>query len=209
MKPDKSPPPRIFIILAADADAAIVIRRGPSNWFHLLKWDMAKDSFEPGAWFRGSMYPEKCDLSPDGRLFLYFVLQGNKFQTRYSGAWTAVSRAPWLTALGLWPQGTTYGGGGRFVADRHIVIRAGDATPHPDHPGEGLRVELGNPPAHASSGEVQGATWSGRDRKGRLIFARDGKILRRSANGKDKALVDLAGLKPDPKPSPGWASRQP
>ena len=204
----QSPPPRIFIIPAADADAAIVIRRGPSNWFHLLKWDMAKDSFEPGAWFRGSMYPEKCDLSPDGSLFLYFVLQGNKFTTSYSGAWTAVSRAPWLTALGLWPQGTTYGGGGRFVANRHLVIRAGDATPHPDHPGTGLRVELGNPQAHASSREVEGATWSGRDRKGRLIFAKDGKILRRSANGKDKELVDLAGLTPDPKPSPGWASRQ-
>jgi hypothetical protein len=169
---------------------------------------MAKDTFEPGAWFRGSMYPEKCDLSPDGSLLLYFVLQGNKSQTSYSHAWTAVSRAPWMTALGLWPQGTTYGGGGRFVANRHIVIRAGDAAPHADHPGKGLRVDLGNPETHASSNEVEGASWSGRDRNGRLVFAKDGKIFRRTANGKDKQLADLAGMVPDPKPSPKWASQQ-
>ena len=61
----------------ADADAAIVFRRGPSDWFHLLKWDMLNDTFQSGAWFKGSMYPEKCDLSPDGSLFLCFVLQGS------------------------------------------------------------------------------------------------------------------------------------
>lgn len=185
-----------------------MIRRGPSNWFHLLKWDMSKDTFESGAWFRGSMYPEKCDLSPDGSLFLYFVLQGNKSRTSYSHAWTAVSRAPWLTALGLWPQHTTYGGGGRFAANRHIIIRAAEIAPHPDHPGRGLRVELGNPEAYASSNEVVGATWSGRDRDRCLIFAKGGKIFRRSAGGKDKQLVDLADMRPDPKPSPKWASRQ-
>jgi hypothetical protein len=200
-------PPRIFIIPAAAADTAVVFRRGPSNWFHLLKWDMSRDTFEPGAWFRGSMYPEKCDISPDGSLLLYFVLQGNKSQTSYSHAWTAVSRLPWLTALGLWPQGTTYGGGGRFLANRHIVIRAGEPSPHPDHPGRNLRVDPGNPELHASK-EVQGASWSGRDHHGRLIYAKQGKIFRRSANGKDKQLTDLAGIAPDPKPSPNWASRQ-
>jgi|SRR5215471_5384953 len=204
----RPPPPRIFVIPAREADIAIVVRRGPSNWFHLLKWDMAGDAFEPGAWFRGSMYPEKCDLSPDGALFLYFVLRGSKSRTSYSHAWTAISRAPWLTALGLWPQGTTYGGGGRFVTNRHVVIRATDTTPHPDHPGRGLRVDLGNPEVHASSGEVTGATWSGRDRNGSLIYAKRGRIFRRSRSGKDTELVDLGEMKPDPKPSPKWASRQ-
>jgi hypothetical protein len=201
------PPPRVFIITALEAETAIVFRRGPSNWFHLLKWDMSKDRFESGAWFRGSMYPEKCDLSPDGELLLYFVLQGNKSRTSYSHAWTAVSRVPWLTALGLWPQGTTYGGGGRFVGNRNIVIRAGNAAPHPDHPGKGLSVELGNPPVHTSTDEVQGATWSGRDRNGRLIYAKDGKIFRRGSAAKDKQVLDLAPLAPDPRPSPKWASR--
>jgi hypothetical protein len=205
----RSPPaPRIFVIPATEVDEAIVFGRGPSNWYRLLKWYMAEDKFEAGAWFRGRVYPEKCDLSPDGKLLLYFVLQGNKSGTSYTHAWTAVSRPPWLTALGLWPQGTTYGGGGRFVTNRHVVIRAGSAVPHPDHPARGLRVELGNPEPRASSDEVEGADWSGRDRKRRLIFAKDGKIFRRTANGIDKQLIDLAGVTPDPRPSPPWASRQ-
>jgi hypothetical protein len=55
---------------------------------------MANDIVEAGAWFKGSLYPEKCDLSPDGTLLLYFVLQGSRVQTSYSHDWTAVSRAP-------------------------------------------------------------------------------------------------------------------
>jgi hypothetical protein len=203
------PSPRIFVITARDADAAVIFRRGPSDWFHLLKWDMADDTFQAGAWFKGSMYPEKCDLSPDGALLLYFVLRGSMLQTSYTHAWTAVSRAPWMEALGLWPQGMTYGGGGRFLSNRHIAIRSNDVIPHEDHPGKGLTLELGwSAEQHTSSHEVEGSTWSGRDRAGRLIHAKDGKIFRRPASGLDLELTDLSGMTPDPKPAPQWASRE-
>ncbi len=52
-----------------------VIRRGPSGWFQLGKWDLEKPAYEPGAWFKGSLYPQRCDLSPDGRWFCYLALQ--------------------------------------------------------------------------------------------------------------------------------------
>jgi len=201
------PPPRIFVITARDVDAAIIFRRGPSDWFHILKWDMTSDTLQPGAWFKGSLYPEKCDLSPDGELLLYFVLQGSKFQTSYSGAWTAVSRAPWMHALGLWPQGATYGGGGRFVSNRHVVIRSGNVIPHEDHPATGLRVEAGNPALNLSTSEVEQATWSGRDRSGRLIYARDGRLFRRDSAGVDIEIFNLCAMSPDPQPAPSWASR--
>jgi len=169
---------------------------------------MASDTFEAGAWFKGSMYPEKCDLSPDGTLLLYFVLQGSKLRTSYSDTWTAVSRAPWMDALGLWPQGGTYGGGGRFLTNRHIVIRNNNVIPHDDHPGKGLTVELGwSAEKHTSSGEVEGASWSGRDRGGRLIYAKGGKIFRRQAPGADMEIADLCGMTPDPRPAPPWAIR--
>jgi hypothetical protein len=169
---------------------------------------MANDTFQSGAWFKGSMYPNKCDLSPDGTLLLYFFLQGNKLQTSYLDSWTAVSRAPWMDALGLWPRGGTYGGGGGFISNRHIVIRNNNSFPHEDHPGKGLTVELGwFAEQHTSSDEVEGATWSGRDRGGRLIYARDGKIFRRGTTGVDLELTDLCGMTPDPKPAPPWASR--
>jgi hypothetical protein len=168
---------------------------------------MANDTFETGAWFKGSIYPEKCDLSPDGTLLLYFVLQGSKLRTSYSHAWTAVSRSPWMDALGLWPQGTTYGGGGRFLSNRHIVIRSDNAIPHEDHPGTGLNVKLGAAEKHTSSHEIEGATWTGRDRGGRLIYAKDGKIFRRQPPGVNVEITDLRGMTPDPKPAPPWASR--
>jgi hypothetical protein len=147
---------RLFVITASEADVAVVFRRGPADWFHLLRWDLSTDKLESGAWFRGSMYPDRCDLSPDGTLLLYFVLQGSKSQTSYTHAWSAVSRVPWMAALGLWPQGTTYGGGGRFVSNRHIVLRTGNVSAHKDHPGIGLKVDPGNPPPQTSSGEVEG-----------------------------------------------------
>jgi hypothetical protein len=203
----QTPPPRIFVITARDADAAIVFRRGPSDWFHLLKWDMSNDTFQSGAWFKGSMYPEKCDLSPDGSLLLCFVLQGSQFDTSYTHAWTAVSRAPWMYALGLWPQGMTYGGGGRFLSNRHIIIRHDNVFAHEGHPGKGLKVGVGTPELHSSSHEVDGATWTGRDRTGHLIYAKDGRIFRRDALGVDAELIDLCGMTPDPKPAPDWASR--
>ena len=201
------PPPRLFVIPAAKAEAAVVFRRGPSSWYHVLHWNTAKDEVEPGAWLRGRIYEEKCDLSPDGKLLLCFVHQGRKAGSEYTDAWTAVSRSPWLTALGLWPQGTTYGGGGRFVGERHVVLRTGCGLPYPNHPATGLRVEFGNPPVHRSSGEVEGAEWSGRDAAGDLLFARDGRLFRRGARGKDHEVADLRGLEPDPRPAPSNAAR--
>ena len=107
----------LWIIMAKSAPRAIVIRRGPSAWHHLIGWNTRDDDFSHGAWIKARLYPEKCDLSPDGTLLLYFVHQGSRLGTAYSDAYTAVSRAPWLSALTLWPQHTTYGGGGRFAGD--------------------------------------------------------------------------------------------
>lgn len=204
----KAVSPRLFVICAREADVAVIIRRGPSAWAHVIKWDMAHDTFDHGAWIRGRIYAEKCDLSPDGALFLYFVHDGKRWSTTYTSAWSGVSRLPWLSALGLWPNGSTYGGGGRFVGDRHIVLRFGSqVAAHAGHPGKGLKVDFGNAGLHASTGEVEGAQWSGRDRHGALIYAKDGMLYRRSAKQKNAMLADFNGMTPDPQPAPDWATR--
>jgi hypothetical protein len=72
---------RLFVIPARDKPGAIIIRRGPSAWYHLILWETRRknrDLFTNGAWFRGRIYPEKCDLSPDGNLFVYFAFQGSR-----------------------------------------------------------------------------------------------------------------------------------
>ena len=68
--------PRIYGTVATEAPVAAVIRRGPSDWCHVGRWDLASGAYEPGAWFRGVIYPQKCDLSPDGR---WWVDAASKF----------------------------------------------------------------------------------------------------------------------------------
>lgn len=113
-------PCRLFVLRARDAPVAVILRRGPSKWYHVIRWHMKEDRFEFGAWFHGRIYEERCDLSPDGQLLVYFC-HGGAHRPGYTESWTAVSRAPWLYALGLWPWGSTWGGGGRFLDNRRLV----------------------------------------------------------------------------------------
>src|SRR5262249_39080009 len=136
---------------------------------------------------------------------LYFALKGTRWRTSYRGSWTAVSRAPWLQALTLWPWGSTWGGGGRFVGERSIVLRGRCFEPHPDHPLVGLEGVAGNAPHHASDGPGADAQWSGRDRAGRTIFARGGKLFRRDGDI-EREIADFNGLEPDPVRPPAWAT---
>lgn len=198
-------PPRLFVIMAARAPRAVILRRGPASWVQLVLWDTLCDLFTPGAWFRGRIYEEKCDLSPDGELFLYAALQGRRLRSDYSHAWTALSRPPWLHALVLWPMHTTYGGGGRFVGNRQLIVRGASKT-HPAHPLHGVELVRGEAPYHQSSGEVEGAQWSGRDQQNRLVFTRDGRVFVRTA-GQDRELADFTASRPDPQPPPAVAKR--
>lgn len=115
----------MFVHLARQSHFGVILRRGPTDWWRLTLWDTVNDCFEDGQWFRGRIYPEKCDVSPDGRLFVYF---GGKFSRRaeakgYRTTWTAVSRPPYLTALALWPIGDTWGGSAIFPRQRDSATR--------------------------------------------------------------------------------------
>lgn len=202
------PSPRLFVIFAKEAHVAAIFARGPSNWFHVIRWDTSKDSFEPGAWMRARLYPQRCDLSPDGELLLYFVLQARPWRTNYKSSWTAVSRLPWLHALGLWPEGGTWGGGGYFITNRVISLATGFGSPaHPDHIPHGLDVFYGGGEHQSSSNEVAGAEWSGRDQSNRLVFTANGKLHWQRDDQTVQVLADFNGVKPDPRDAPEWAKR--
>ena len=96
-----------------------VIRRGPSGWSHLGRWDLAQSRYESGAWIRGNLYPQRCDLSPDGRWFCYFTLRG-RATWKAGNTYIAISRLPWLTALAAWGTCGTWTSGLHFVEDREI-----------------------------------------------------------------------------------------
>ena len=195
------------MIPARNAPLAIILRRGPSKWYHLIRWQTDRNEFEPGAWFRGRIYEDRCDLSPDGGLLVYFC-HGGAYREGYTSSWTAVSRAPWLHALALWPWGTTYGGGGRFLDGRRLVLHGmAMAGTHSDHQATGLEIVEGDVGYHVSGHEVEGADWSGRDHRGYLVYCRDGKLFRRGRGqeGLDQELADFNPLRPSPGPAPDWA----
>ncbi len=199
-----SPSCRLFVIPARDTPTAIILRRGPTRWYHLILWDMHRGTFTEGAWFRGRIYEEKCDLSPDGKLFVYFAY-------KFMNAYTSVSRPPWLHALVTWPQGTTYGGGGRFIANRRLAPRGiiGLDNPYPEHqPGLELAPEEYAPEPHRSTGEVPGSDWCGHDHQGQVISTLGGKLFRRSGTN-DVLVTDFNDQQPNPQPPPEWASRWP
>lgn len=112
---------RLFFMVAREARIAVVLRRGPAKQVQMLRWDLASDVITAGQWLSGRVYNERCDLSPDGRLFVYFA---GKFKAAMD-TFTAVCRPPFFTALALWPDQGTRGGGGFFVEDRLLVLNYG------------------------------------------------------------------------------------
>lgn len=93
---------------------------------------MARGVYEPGAWIRANLSPQRCDLSPDGRWFCYFTL---KMPGRWKAGHTyvAIARLPWLTALAAWGTCGTWARGAHFVEDPRVwgvgAPDEGDAGP--------------------------------------------------------------------------------
>lgn len=106
----RSIPPRIYCLPATEAPVAAVFRRGPSEWAHVGRWDLARNQYEPGGWLRGRIFPRRSDISPDGRWLCYFAHK-KQAQWEHGETYIAVSKLPWLTALyacatcGTWTRG--------------------------------------------------------------------------------------------------------
>jgi hypothetical protein len=86
---------------------------------HLGRWDLAAPAYEPGTWLRGTIYPQRCDLSPDGRWFAYFAMKQSA-EWELGSTYIAISRLPWLTALAAWGIGSTWTRGMQFVDDASV-----------------------------------------------------------------------------------------
>lgn len=120
MTADGLPPCRLQFAFAAEAPVAVVLRRGPSRWVQMLRWDATADAFEAGQWLHGRIVT--FDVSPDGAHVLYYV---SPHARRPPYSWVALSRPPLLTALAVWPMPDSRDTDCAFVDDRHIAIRPG------------------------------------------------------------------------------------
>ena len=111
--------PRIFCIPASRAPIVAVLRRGPTAWFHVGRWDTAQTMYQPGAWIRANLYPQRCDLSPDGRWLCYFTAKGPG-RWKAGPTYIAISRLPWLRALAAWGTCGTWTRGLHFLEDKTV-----------------------------------------------------------------------------------------
>lgn len=118
-----APVVRLHLFFAEDNDRALILRQGPSKTYRMILWHRDTDTFEDGQWLKHKVYVERCDLSPDGQHFIYFALNG-AWGSESEGSYTALSRPPYFTALALFPEGSTWGGGGRFL-DNSLYIATG------------------------------------------------------------------------------------
>lgn len=130
-----------FVLLARQAGNGVILRTGPAKWWQLIQWDTETDRFTPGQWFHGSVYPRKCDVAPDGRLWSWF---GGKFRAHeaargYGQVQVVVARPPYFTALALWPADDTWGGHTAFLDDGTFCGGTPGAH-HPAHPPGPLRL---------------------------------------------------------------------
>jgi hypothetical protein len=148
---NKTIPCRLSVIMARKAHKAVILRRGPSRWYRMSLWDTDTDKIEHGQWLRGRVYEERCDLSPDGSLFIYFAGQQHHWRRRNEGSksdsiptYTAISKPPYFTALALWEGLGTWFGGGIFLTDKKVWLShycEPEPTLHPDFKlSKGLKV---------------------------------------------------------------------
>jgi hypothetical protein len=119
----KTIPCRVHIILAREAPVGIAIRGGSSKRVCTVGWARKTDTFRVGQWLKGRKYERRSDLSPDSRHLIYFAMNG-KWQSKTKGSWTAMSRAPFLKAIGLWANGSCWNGGGLFTSDHTYWLNA-------------------------------------------------------------------------------------
>jgi hypothetical protein len=203
--------PRLHIVFASESPVAAIVKRGPSDWAQLLRWDTSSDAIQPGAWLHGRIYEDGCSVSPDGKLFAYFATKYHGEKTRgVVYAWTAISKLPYLTALALWPQSDTWGGRTSFVDNKTLIIdcphweslKTNDALPKgfsvlprwigKDAPSQTL------PAVTTTAASFDGS--NGVDQSGKAFRYENGFLLRN-----EKTIMDLSSLKPQPEPSPEHA----
>lgn len=110
-----SPAARLYLFAALKADKVLILRRKPSQVFHLMVWDLQSDEIEHGSWLlKGKLSPLRGDLSPDGDWMCSFVTDPEG--TTYN----RISRPPDLAPVVQIKHPGSYFGGGYFTDSKHL-----------------------------------------------------------------------------------------
>ncbi len=120
--------PKISGYIAENKEIIVFLYRRSHKISYLISlyYKNKKEVLEVGSLFYGKFYPNRCDISGDGKHFIYFVM--GKSQKKYDKqlyCWTAICTPPKLTANMLFEYNDTWGGAGRFINDKRIFIDPG------------------------------------------------------------------------------------
>ncbi|MFY0692913.1 MAG: hypothetical protein JXR14_13455 [Paracoccaceae bacterium] len=110
-----APQSELSIVTARNSTRTVLFLRKSKMLTCCILWDRKDDSFEIGQWIKAKLWG--AVLSPDGRHMLYCAAN-YKWANAGRGEWTALSRPPYFTALGFYPDASVLGGGGGFLTDR-------------------------------------------------------------------------------------------
>ena len=114
---------QISVVLARSASYGVVLRRGPNDEARLILWRTDTDEFVKGLAFNGYVSPRLCDLSADGRGFVYFTrTHGFARNTQFLPGWTALCAPPDPTPVAIWKKPDDSNGGGVFLEDDALLL---------------------------------------------------------------------------------------
>ena len=116
-------PARLHILIARKSNKAIIIRRGPSKETCIIGWYRKSNIFQVSQGLKGRIYERRSDISPDGKYWIYFAMNGQ--WSRGVGSWTTIARVPWLKAIAFFPKGDCWFGGGLLLNDHSYWLNDG------------------------------------------------------------------------------------
>lgn len=183
---------RLGVLLASAAPVGVVFRRVRTKLVQIVLWHRDTDQFDEGQFFKGRIYVDRSDISPDGRHLIYLAMGGLAWAIpETGGVWTALSRVPSLTATGLWGQGDTWGGGGMFTSNHSFWLDS-NAETFTIREESGLRREFSRPLKSATERDGWKSTGTVYKPVQEKIL-RDGWILRKFGHTRGYELARLGG----------------
>jgi hypothetical protein len=216
--------PRLHLHLfhARKSSWTVILRQGPTTTYRMILWDRDSDRFHDGQWLKHKVYVERCDLSPDGKHFLYFTLDG-QWGLPTKGSYTVICKPPYFTALRLYPQGDTWGGGGYFIDPARFYVHAGGAEADIVGGASGLERVFGTAPTPSNPAGLMDAkgkplrldsATTGWLAEGRPVpavgeYETEGACLYRRKNGTRHLIRDFGDMAFEPiiapyEPSEAW-----
>lgn len=116
--------PKVYVLMTPNNSKSIILRRGPSKMFFTIGWDRDDDTFLYGQWLKGRIYPYRCDISFDGKYWLYFAMgkRGNTY--------TGLAKYPYLKALDFYGKNDAWNGGGLFYDQKTYWLNEISSHPH-------------------------------------------------------------------------------